>query len=85
MVSEVQMTKHPYPNWRPRHEEVLLWMLSNPGGKQHACAKATGYTPSQVSRIVNSPGYRKRYEATYEIVRREVPLLALANMSISRD
>lgn len=62
------MTKRSHPSWRHRHGEVLLWMLQNPGGKQYACAKATGYTPSQISRIVNSPGYLQRLEAILDRV-----------------
>ncbi|MDA5092472.1 hypothetical protein O2N63_00010 [Aliiroseovarius sp. KMU-50] len=56
------MTKRPYPAWQHRHEAVLLWMLQNPAGKRYECARATGYSRWQISRIVNSPEFKRRYQ-----------------------
>ena len=55
------MTRNQHPNWQPRHITVLLWILMNPGGKQYECAKATGYSRWQVSRIVNSPDFKAKF------------------------
>ena len=61
-----------HPTWQHRHSAVLLWYAANPGGKQHECAAATGYSRSQVSRIVNSEGFRRRYAAVRDQVLREL-------------
>ena len=74
----MQMDRCPHPHWQPRHEQVLLWFLRNPSGRQYDCAKATGYTPSQISRIVNSPDFKLRYESACEHGRRDAFLLGLS-------
>jgi hypothetical protein len=38
-------------------------MLANISGKQYECAKATGYSRWQISRIVNSRDFGLRFEA----------------------
>ena len=65
------MPKRPYPAWQRRHTAVLLWLLEHPGGKLYTCAAATGYSASQVSRIINSPEFRRRYTAAREAAFRE--------------
>ena len=35
-------------------------------GTQQDCARATGYTPSHVSRIVNSPEFYRRYIVAHD-------------------
>jgi hypothetical protein len=50
-----------YPNWCRRHANVLKWLIEHPANKQKDCARALGYSESQVSRIVNSPGFKMRF------------------------
>jgi hypothetical protein len=57
------MTKRPYPRYHRRHDGILFSILENPLRTNKEIAKATGYTPSQVSRIVCSPDFRALYEA----------------------
>ena len=68
------MPKRPYPRWQRRHEAVLTWLLQNPAKKLKDCARELGYTPSQISRIVNSPDFQRRYHTAVAIHRREVSL-----------
>ncbi len=56
------MPKRPYPRHRPRHDMILVAMMENPRATQKDIAAVTGYTASQVSRIVNSPDFRARYD-----------------------
>ena len=63
------MPKRPYPRWQRRHEGVLIWLLRHPWGKLHDCARETGYTPSHISRIVNSPEFFHRYAAAAETIK----------------
>ena len=60
------MPRRPYPRWQRRHEAVLLWCLQNPGGKLKGCAREVSYSRTHVSRIINSPDFRKRYNAALE-------------------
>jgi len=77
------MTKRPYPRYHRRHDGILFSILENPLQTNKEIAKATGYTPSQVSRIVCSPDFR----ALYEIIMHEAALGArskwLARISAS--
>ena len=66
------MPKRPYPCWQRRHEGVLLWLLQHPARTLKECAGATGYSPSQISRIVNSPDYQRRYNAARKIIEEEI-------------
>lgn len=66
------MPKRPYPRWRRRHDGVLQWLLQHPAGTLKDCARATGYSPSQISRIVNSPDYQRRYRAARKIIEAEI-------------
>ncbi|MCH9053038.1 MAG: hypothetical protein IIA72_18580 [Proteobacteria bacterium] len=65
------MPKRPYPRWQRRHEAVLLWLLENPPKKLKDCAAATGYSRTHISRIINSPDFRARYEAAVDAGRAE--------------
>ncbi len=61
------MRRNRYPTWQRRHEAVLLWMIQNPGGKVYDCAKATGYSRWQISRIINSPDFQIRYKDALDL------------------
>jgi len=65
------MPKRPYPAWQRRHAAVLVWLLENPHRKQYECAAETGYSPTHVSRIINSSEFRRRYTAAREAAFRE--------------
>jgi transcriptional regulator with XRE-family HTH domain len=56
------MPKRPYPRHRRRHNAILVAVLENPALKQKEIAKATGYSPSQVSRILCSPQFQELYD-----------------------
>lgn len=56
------MPKRPYPRWQRRHEVVLIWLFENPSKKLRDCAAATGYSVTHISRIINAPDFRRRYE-----------------------
>ena len=53
------MTKRPYPRWERRHEAVLHWLLEHPTATLREGARATGYSPSHLSRIICSPDFRQ--------------------------
>jgi transcriptional regulator with XRE-family HTH domain len=57
------MPKRPYPRYRHRHNAVLLAACRDPSQTQKEIAKATGYSPSQVSRILCSPDFQQVYES----------------------
>ena len=59
------MSETAYDRWQQRHQAVLEFVLANPTAKREACARATDYSPWQVSRIVNSPGFRDRLEQAF--------------------
>lgn len=56
------MPKRPYPRYRHRHDAILLHILENPMLTQKEIAAATGYSASQVSRIMCSPDFRAQYD-----------------------
>jgi hypothetical protein len=56
------MPIRPYPRYQRRHDAVLLCILENPMQTQKELAKATGYSASQVSRILCSPDFRAQYD-----------------------
>jgi hypothetical protein len=56
------MPKRPYPRYRRRHDAILLHILENPMQTQKEIAKATGYSESQVSRILCSPDFQVQYD-----------------------
>jgi hypothetical protein len=49
------------PAWTPRHEAVLVLVLTEPGLRRQQVAERTGYSRWQVSRIARSPDFRERY------------------------
>jgi hypothetical protein len=55
------MPKRPYPRHQRRHNAILVAVLGNPSQTQKEIAKATGYSPSQVSRIICSPQFQELY------------------------
>jgi hypothetical protein len=59
------MPKRPYPSHQRRHDVILLAILEKPMQTQREIAKATGYSPSQVSRILCSPDFEERYEQVF--------------------
>ena len=64
------MPKRPYPHYQRRHRAILLAILENPALKQKDIAKATGYSPAQVSRILCSPEFQEIYDfAIWETAR----------------
>lgn len=56
------MPKRPYPRYQRRHNTILLAISGNPSLKQKDIAKATGYSPSQVSRILCSPDFQEVWD-----------------------
>ena len=56
------MPKRPYPRYQRRHHSILLAVCRNPAIKQREIAKATGYSPSQISRILCSPDFQQAYD-----------------------
>jgi predicted XRE-type DNA-binding protein len=56
------MPKRPYPHYQRRHRAILLAILENPALKQKEIAKATGYSESQVSRILCSPEFKEIHD-----------------------
>ena len=74
------MPKHPYPRWQRRHEGVLQWLLQRPWATLKDCARATGYSPSQISRIVNSPDFRARYNAARKIIEADISRSIIARL-----
>ena len=56
------MPKRPYPRYQHRHNAILLAVCRDPSQKQKEIAKATGYSPSQVSRILCSPEFQQVYD-----------------------
>ena len=56
------MPQRPYPHYQRRHHAILLSVCRNPGIKQRDIAKETGYSPSQVSRILCSPDFQQVYD-----------------------
>jgi Winged helix-turn-helix DNA-binding len=56
------MPKRPYPRYQRRHHSILLAVCRNPAIKQREIAKETGYSLSQVSRILCSPDFCEAYD-----------------------
>ena len=59
------MPKRPYPRHQLRHDAILLAFWRSPLQTQKEIAKATDYSPSQVSRIMSSPAFLERYEVIF--------------------
>jgi hypothetical protein len=56
------MPKRPYPRYQHRHKVILLAVCRDPAAKQKEIAKETGYSPSQVSRIMCSPAFQEVWD-----------------------
>jgi hypothetical protein len=66
------MPKRPYPKHQRRHTAILIAALENPAQTQKQIAEATGYSESQVSRIMCSPDFL----AMYDVLSREAATTA---------
>jgi len=78
------MPKRPYPHYRHRHNAVLLAVCRDPSLKQTEIAKATGYSPSQVSRILCSPEFQQVYGSLIKEVAAETRSEWLARSTTTR-
>jgi hypothetical protein len=56
------MPKRPYPRYQRRHDAILLSILARPFQTQKEIAAATGYSASQISRILCSPDFQAQYD-----------------------
>ena len=82
------MPKRPYPHYQRRHHAILLAVCRDPSLKQKEIAKATGYSESQVSRILCSPEFQEIHDlAIWETARdaRSKWLTRLAAMAPGRQ
>ncbi len=79
------MPKRPYPRWQRRHESVFRLLLRRPRTTLKECARATGYSPSQISRIVNSPDYQRRYDAARKIIDAEISRSVIRRLEGGRN
>jgi hypothetical protein len=66
-----------YPSWQRRHEAVLQWFLRYPTGTREECARATGYSPTHISRITCTEEFRRRFSSTSEAVTLQIALARL--------
>lgn len=74
------MPKRPYPGYCRRHDAILLAILQNPRQTQREIAKLTGYSPSQVSRIMCSPDFEARYEMVFHVASMEARAKCLSGL-----
>lgn len=58
------------PSWQRRHEAVLLYLVDHPAARCAEIARATGYGVTHISRILNSPEFRRRYDELLSEARR---------------
>ena len=65
--------------WNRKHQDVLLWFLKHPGGKQKDCAKAIGYSEAWISKIVNWAEFRQRHSAVLDRALHEAARELLTN------
>jgi len=54
--------RHKYPSWQRRHEAIFQFLINHPSAKHRECSERTGYSVWHISRIINSPGFKRRYE-----------------------
>ena len=59
------MPKRPYPRYQRQHDAILFAVLENPMQTNKEIAKATGYSPSQVSRITCSEDFQHLYSLAF--------------------
>ena len=62
------MPKRHYPKLQRRHDAILLEIFGRACQTQKEIAIATGYSPSQVSRILCSPDFQERYEVVFQTI-----------------
>ena len=79
------MTKRPYPRYQRRHDAILLSILENPLQTNKEIAKATGYSPSQISRILCSPDFTPKVltspgHSFSDVARQVVSIINLASV-----
>jgi hypothetical protein len=72
----------PYPRWQHRHESVLLWLFENPTKTLGECAKATGYSPTHLSRITRSPDFLWHYEDIRQLQEELVSEIVAQRLSV---
>jgi len=60
--------KRHYAKPQRRYDAILLEILDRPCRTQKEIAEATGYSPSQVSRILCSPDFQERYEVVFQTI-----------------
>ena len=78
---ENKRSKH--PSWQRRHEGVLLYLLQNPSATLHQCASATGYSAWHLSRIINSPIFKQRFNtAIDEVIFRQATQLITPKLGV---
>lgn len=70
--------------WMPAHFAVLKWLLSARRPQLAEGARATGYSPWHLSRIINSPEFRCRYEEITREHLREVIRAKWARRSLPK-
>ena len=63
MISQEVATMTAYPTWQRRHEAVLQYMLEHPAACYGEVARATGYSVWHISRVTNTPEFRRRHRA----------------------
>jgi hypothetical protein len=73
------MPKRPYPRHRRRHTAILIAALEDPTQTQKQIAKTTGYSESQVSRIMCS----EDFQMMYDVLLREAAVNARSKWLIS--
>jgi len=66
------MERRHYPRWQRRHEAILRMILEKPRLARAEIAAATRYSPWQVSRIINSPDFRARFEQMRAVINQEL-------------
>src|SRR5258708_24347423 len=79
------MPKRPYPRYQRRHDAILLSILENPLQTNKEIAKATGYSPSQISRILCSPDFTPKVltspgHSFSDVARQVVSIINLASV-----
>jgi hypothetical protein len=79
------MPKRPYPRWQRRHSAVLQWLLVHPVQTLNECARANNYSPSQISRIVNSPDFQRHYRIARSIIEEEITMSVIKRQQLPGD
>jgi len=64
---------------------LFLFSRSHFSATLKECTRATGYSPSKISRIVNSPDFQRHYRAARKIIEEEVSKSAIRRLEGGRD